>query len=416
MTIAAFTFGFYFIFGLDDIENPLDFWHTILLSFELFVTGGTDDETTVGAIFTIILTVVGMLILTNLLIALMSSEYEKFQETAQEEVSFMYIETVIDLAHRDRLMPPPLNVFIYPLGLIIHILNTLCALLSVCNLYSRINRETYLFLSLCYCGCNRQIKEKNERKREQLTEDEVDDEEKIQKKLYEGRLFLFLQLTGFMYLYNKSSYLFQKKCGFLLVFLQRCRCKCCRKKKCCQMLDMRNKKARKKYKSNPLVTYHKGCYSPIKLRVNDKLKEGEETSTIRGIAMKKYIEKFERINQTTLHLDDKILIKHLTVDTLLCKHCYQPYIEEQVDKSLLSPFRVLLDFISCFVFLFTAWIPLICFFVIMVFIEYLQECLNPTLTSRRSNDRNRIYEEFDREYFPHPEKEELMYAEKMNIN
>merc|ERR1712228_438082 len=121
--------------------------------------------------------------------------------------------------------------------------------------------------------------------------------------------------------------------------------------------------------------------------------------------MKKYIEQYEKVNKTSLHLDDKILIKHLTVDTLFCQYCFQPYIEEQVDKELMSPWRVLLDFISCFFFLFTAWIPLILFFVVMVSIEYLSECCDTSHTARRSTDRNRIHEEFDREYWPHVDRQ-----------
>eukprot|EP01083_Nonionella_stella_P233942 823765_1 len=162
VVIAAFTFGFYFIYGLEgitdeDTETPVGFWATILFAFELFIGGGTNDESYVGAVFTVVLTVCGALVLTNLLIALMTTKYEVFQETAQEEVHFMQIESVIDLAYRDRLMPPPLNVIVYPLSVIVHLVTTLCAL-TCCNCYSSISRSTYLFLDTCYCGCNRSVR------------------------------------------------------------------------------------------------------------------------------------------------------------------------------------------------------------------------------------------------------------------
>eukprot|EP01084_Bolivina_argentea_P186908 322073_1 len=349
VTIAAFTFGFYFIYGLENIpdaeDSPQGFWPTILFSFELFIGGGTNDESTVGAVFTIILTVIGMLILTNLLIALMSTEYEKFQEIAQAEVSFMAIETAIDLAHRDRLMPPPLNVIVYPLGIITHIITVLLIVFQCekckwnCNLYSRISRNTYLFLNTCYCGCNKQMISKFQQQRKSTDKNKVIEME-IQQKLYGDKGYLVMHLTGFSWIKNKIMYQIEKY--------------------------QKKKKRKNKYKLNPLTAYHKGCYNCIKLKVTDALEgdKSKSTTTLRGITMKEYISQYERIHETKLHLADTILLKHLTVDTLFCNYCYQPYLERQVNKSLMAPFRVLLDFISCIVFLLTAWFPLVICFVL----------------------------------------------------
>eukprot|EP01083_Nonionella_stella_P162205 532290_1 len=94
VVIAAFAFSFYFIYGLegitdDDTETPVGFWATILFSFDLFIGGGANDESYVGAVFTVILTVCGAVVLTNLLIALMTTKYEEFQETADQAIPFM---------------------------------------------------------------------------------------------------------------------------------------------------------------------------------------------------------------------------------------------------------------------------------------------------------------------------------------
>lgn len=52
-------------------------------------------------------------ILTNLLIALMTSEYEKVVERADEEVNFNRVELAYDLTTQtSRLMPPPLNILV----------------------------------------------------------------------------------------------------------------------------------------------------------------------------------------------------------------------------------------------------------------------------------------------------------------
>eukprot|EP00483_Globobulimina_turgida_P006280 UN06290 len=196
-------------------------------------------------------------------------------------------------------------------------------------------------------------------------------------------------------------------------------CKCC-PCKCCA----KTYKLKKKYKLNPLSAYHKGCYNCIKLRVKDEFqKESDKTkksekcfsfksvkreskTTVRGISMKEYITKYESIHETQLNLADVILLKHLTVDTLFCNYCYQPYLERQVDKSLMAPSRVVLDVISCIVFLFTAWLPLVVLFILMAIFEYLQQCCSDNVKSQKSDGGNK-YEEFDREYFPHPEKQAI---------
>lgn len=61
------------------------------------------------------------MVLTNLLIALMTTEYDDFAEHADQEVNYMWTETVYDLSHRDRLLPPPFNLLAYAIGIVIHV-------------------------------------------------------------------------------------------------------------------------------------------------------------------------------------------------------------------------------------------------------------------------------------------------------
>eukprot|EP01083_Nonionella_stella_P305567 1066425_1 len=404
VVIAAFTFGFYFIYGLErtaelneEATTPVDFWDTILFTFGLFVGGGTNADSDVGAIFTVFLTVVGMLVLTNLLIALMSTKYEEFQETAQEEVHFMQIETAIDLAHRDRLMPPPLNVIVYPLGVAIHLFVTLFA--PCCNCYSHINRRTYLMLDAFYCGCNRSMRRFYSAKRNHsIGKEQKKIDDAIQRQLYKMDVCsLFAQVSGMSYCVNKC--------------IQQCWCRnrtWCRKICCYKKLYKECKMRAKNTKSaNPLAAYHKGCYNCIKLRIKD---DQTTTTTVRGMSMKEYISTYEEVHAVKLHLADTILLKHLTADTLLCNYCYQPYLERQVDKQMMPPFRVLMDVISCVAFLFTAWCPLVVFFVAMTIIEQLSQCFDVSIDgaaeTTAADDTNK-YEEFDREYFPHPEAQSV---------
>eukprot|EP01084_Bolivina_argentea_P162523 282826_1 len=206
-------------------------------------------------------------------------------------------------------MPPPLNVIVYPLGLIIHILTIILAIFCGCNLYARINRTTYVCLDSCYCGCNVNNRRKCHEQRRQIRKDTKADII-LQHQLYDGKWRLFNELTGLKYLYSKIMYQVKKRC------------------KCCVKERKRHRKPRKKYKQKPLTAYHKGCYNCMKLRLIDKTNDKQEF-TVRGLTMKEYITKYEQKNNTQLQLADTVLLKHLTVDTLFCKFCYQPYSEKK---------------------------------------------------------------------------------------
>eukprot|EP01083_Nonionella_stella_P141205 434580_1 len=270
VVIAAFTFLFYFIYGVENIANhdedtetPGDFWATMLFSFELFVGGGTNDESAVGAFFTAFLTVVGTLVLSNFLIALMVTKYDEFQDIAKEEAHLLHIETVFDLAYRDRLIPPPLNVIVYPLSVIIHLFVTMSTL-TCCNCYSRINRSTYLMLDTFYCGCNRSARQMKKQMKE-ISEEQMKEDDTIQQQLYKlSCSSLCMQVSGLSYvLYPVVTQCY--KCV-----------KCCRRRE--QSYDSLKQKKRQQLK--PSTAYHKGCYNCIKLKVKDELDDANKDKTI----------------------------------------------------------------------------------------------------------------------------------------
>eukprot|EP01084_Bolivina_argentea_P280677 480044_1 len=241
-------------------------------------------------------------------------------------------------------MPPPLNVIVYPLGLIIHIIIILLVVFQCesckwnCNLYSRISRNTYLFLNTCYCGCNRQMLSLFQQQRKSADKNKAVEMD-IQEKLYGDKGWLLVQLTGFSWIKNKiiEKYLFKYR-----------------------------KKKRLIFRLNPLTAYHKGCYNCVKVRVNN------DVTIIRGITMKELLLKFKTVRKVDLL--DATLINHLVMDVLFCEYCYRSYLEYYADDVLLPPFRILLELMSCVLFLVSAWIPLLILFALMTFIERLGYC------------------------------------------
>eukprot|EP01084_Bolivina_argentea_P166855 289660_1 len=270
VVIAAYTFGFYFIFGFNRVniigeegDDAQDFWPTVLFTFDEFIGGGTSEyhENTVVPIFAMVITIIGFLILTNLLIALMSTEYENFQEIANLEVAYMWTETAYDLSHRDRLMPPPLNLIVYVIGIIIHICVwplAICCTTNKCNLYTHFNHNTYVWLNTRYCGCNKAVRK---RINDEIETNKLDGHgkdmtknknkkifDKQSKKIYADRFNTFLSFSGWMlfrdYIINGCI----KKCF--------CGCKCI--DKCCTLEHY------KRNKNNKNKKVPKGCCYGVK--------------------------------------------------------------------------------------------------------------------------------------------------------
>ena len=122
-------------------------WGLIYI-FEVFIGSGDlfgVGEQPMGILFMVAVTLFGTLILTNLLIALMTTEYEEVQKQAQAEVIFNETELTFDLTSRSRQMPPPLNVISTIVAFVIHILNFFFALIhpQILNIYAYIDYSTF---------------------------------------------------------------------------------------------------------------------------------------------------------------------------------------------------------------------------------------------------------------------------------
>lgn len=256
----------------------------------------------------------------------MVNEYDRI------ELDSIYIrtKTVYKLAQRDKLIPYPLNVIVYIFGLIIHFLSLSLTIFfpTTFNIYSHFDHSTYRWLKSFDCGCD-QYK---------------DDAYNISVPQNAERWNVFL-------------------------FVNDCVFKECAKKVCCSKCS---KKCIDYHEEIPLTVYHKTCYQCITLNINDILNEQYPIHKIRGISMKEYISSFLRRYKLYLHENDKEILKHLNVEMseiTFCDKCYQPFLKQNDEKVLLSPFHVLLDFISCFMFLLVAWFPLLLLFSMFAFIE-----------------------------------------------
>eukprot|EP01084_Bolivina_argentea_P120967 214444_1 len=95
-------------------------------------------------LFIITYVIFGTVLSMNLLIALMTRTYEVVYADARTESAFARAELTYDLAQRSRFMPPPLCVFVFFIGTIIHLMNFFPSMIaSKLNIYQYINYYHY---------------------------------------------------------------------------------------------------------------------------------------------------------------------------------------------------------------------------------------------------------------------------------
>ena len=142
-------------------------------------------------------------------------------------------------------------------------------------------------------------------------------------------------------------------------------------------------------RNNKYKLHHKGCYSCLKIKMkNDK-------ETINGIEMKKYFKMYESVSKLKFDPNDKNLLNYLTFNVLFCEYCYRAFVPKNVDTDLITPFRALLDIVSCYIFVLfpIALIPLIVIYSLGTLYEI---CTNTS----NDNDTPNEYSSYDREYLP----------------
>ena len=76
----------------------------------------------------------GTVMLLNLLVAMMASTYEEIKEGTAKRVNFSRARQTYNLAHRNAIIPPPLNVVVFALLVVVMILEFLVWALS-CGKY-----------------------------------------------------------------------------------------------------------------------------------------------------------------------------------------------------------------------------------------------------------------------------------------
>eukprot|EP01083_Nonionella_stella_P127007 384693_1 len=393
-----------------------ELWFGLQYVFEVFI--GTGDLSGVsnqplGIIFMVAVTFFGTLILTNLLIALMTTEYEAVQSQAKAEVIFNETELTIDLTSRSRQMPPPLNIVVIVISLIIHILNFFTALLHprYLNIYYYIDFSTFekfRRFKLWPC-CTVDWKKKGK----------VELDKEGQDKLKSSFKYTRKSVLKF-YIGSNLIKLKRKLCPTPSSIKQK----------------LKQKRKIKRHKTTFKQTHdlakenwailHKGCYGHIlpedEQLAQDKSKKRRQVSfvstakmetdltaadevkhtnaaNLKAITMSQLMTQFEA-NGSRFDAADSALLKQLTsTETLFCEFCNRPILAspDYLVSELTTPYAALLDLLSALTFLFIpiAWIALLCILALMSMFDGISDVFvndHPT-TKYKSKD-------FDREYFP----------------
>merc|ERR1719273_2551714 len=105
----------------------------MIYTLQVFI-GVTDLNGVVGQriahLFMVIALFFGTLILTNLLIALMSTKFQEVSQRASAEVMYNKAELTYDLSKQtSRRMPPPINLLTIALFVVVWILNLIISLI-----------------------------------------------------------------------------------------------------------------------------------------------------------------------------------------------------------------------------------------------------------------------------------------------
>eukprot|EP01084_Bolivina_argentea_P150325 262530_1 len=276
-----------------------------------------------AVIFMVGATIFGALILTNLLIALMTTEYEHVQEAAKGEVIYNKADLAYDLSNRSRLMPPPLNIVVLIISLIIHVFNIFYSLIihpTTLNIYYYMNHTTLFNLqhyNIFRCQSDQRILRHYKQADEDLTRSDL--------------LWWY-----FIAWWSNDSYAHSTSIN----------------------------QTYKNWKS-----LHKGCYGTL-LDVHDEF-------TIMGINMLNYLDRYEKTQKYKVETNDKKLLKALTKDTLFCECCFKPFLQEHYRDELASPFTALLDILSAIMFVVfpISLIPLLILFGVMALVDYAFDSL-----------------------------------------
>eukprot|EP01083_Nonionella_stella_P210878 763015_1 len=359
MIMIASLFGIWFISGVHQkVDEP--FWQNgfrfgFLYMFELFI--GTKEISDwefemIPSGYLVITSMLGTLLLLNLLIATMASKYDEVKEQAHKEVILYKTELSFDLLRRSRHMPPPLNVILYLITAIILLLNLFVALLvPKWNVFGLVHYDAFENMKIFNCWRCRH-----------------------KKCTYPG---IYGQGTRLETARNKP------KVEPLKYFAEMSRCDVFAWFFGCDRIKI----------------HHTGCYGSMKLFSNPKKKKSKVN--VDGITMSKYFEHYEENKKRLISRQDRIVLNKLTANTLFCPKCYHGFTntdnKKRLEKEFVSPLVPLFDYISAIVFVAIpiAWIPIL----IIVGAAVLKDRCFGRFKSDQTNE-NYSNKDYDRNYFP----------------
>eukprot|EP01084_Bolivina_argentea_P247457 413992_1 len=433
LVLVGFVFGLYYIQGGYDSQHLIstrDWYDGFRYLFQLTVGAGDFSEIEhivenqiTAQIFTILYIVFATILMMNLLIALMTTTFENVYSRARTESSFAIAEATFDLSHRSRFMPAPICIYVIVLCLFIHIINFIPALLcpKTCNIYNCVNHYQYKGLTLWKCsinGCGKICKCNWCKKSQESDINNIDDrccicskrkrkgkdghtptrpthatDSSVELKTKESNSNV--TITGYKDVYKLTTH------GRVWKYYAST-CFCCDK---CTPKWIEKKLTKERFE-----IHHTGCYSCIPTELGAEVRvKYKDRSTCNGITLNQYAEEYEKYHKFSLDPQDTVLLKHLTVDTLFCKHCYRPFDPRNpynLTDSLLTPFWALSEIISIYLFPLTVWIPLIIVYSLLTLLQHIGDLLN----DEESEAPN--VPDYDRQYFP----KETLNAESINDN
>eukprot|EP01084_Bolivina_argentea_P022070 40994_1 len=295
-------------------------WDGLIYVFQVFIGSGdlsgvgeSSTENPFAVFIMVIATIFGTIILTNLLIALMTTQYENVQEKARSQIIYDKAELTYDLSSRSRLLPPPLNIVVFIIAIIIDIINFFLALISPTklNIYTKIH--PHLFFNLKHYN------------------------------LWRCRYDLWKPVHAITSKYKTRVDIL--KWYFIAWWYDWI-------------------KIDGKYSWR---IHHKSCYAELVI-------QNGTFRMFQGFEMSEYCRRYEDVRRQKIRSKDKKLLKQLSPDTLFCKYCVRPYSKANSNfkDELTTPFIGLLDIISAitFIILPIAWIPIILLFAIFAFQEH----------------------------------------------
>merc|ERR1712154_617817 len=78
----------------------------------------SETRAIIATAFIIVFSILGTVLLLNLLIAMMATTYEDKLDAKSKEVNFSRTDEIYQLAHRQAIIPPPLNILVFGLSLL----------------------------------------------------------------------------------------------------------------------------------------------------------------------------------------------------------------------------------------------------------------------------------------------------------